>query len=166
MGTAERLAERLERLARLVPGIGAYQDKESRRDTDKRLRVTLAERLDAARKAVEDVIATLQTGGHFGDLDRLGRLERKLHHAADSIRFATYGYSGVFDAIKIDEAKLDRLYAFDIGLAESVSAVQDAANGLKGGSPQAIGTDALEPLEQQIASFDDKVRERMAFLRE
>jgi len=166
MGTSERLAERLERLARLVPGIGSYQDKEGLRDTDKKLRVTLAERLDGTRKAVEDVIAALQGGGHFDHLDRLGRLERKLHQAADSIRFAGYGYSGVFDAVKIDEAKLERLYAFDIALAESVSAVQDAARGLKGTAPEAIGTDALKPLEQQIASLDDKVRERVAVFQE
>lgn len=166
MGTSERLAERLERLARLVPGIGSYQDKEGLRDTDKKLRVTLAERLDGARKAVEDCTAGLQRRGLFDHLDRLGRLERKLHQAADSIRFASYGYSGVFDAVKIDEAKLERLYAFDIALAESVSAVQDAAQGLKGTAPEAIGTDALKPLGQQIASLDDKVRERTAVFQE
>ena len=166
MGIRERLAERLERLAHLVPGIGSYQDKEKRRDADKRLRMTLADRLDAARRAVEDVISSLQADGHLEHLDRLGRLERKLHKAADSIRFASYGYSGVFEAIKIDEAKLDRLYAFDIALAESVSAVQDAAGRLKAAPAEAIAADALEPLEQQIASFDGKVQERMALFRE
>lgn len=166
MGIRERLAERVERLARLVPGIGSYQDKETRRDADKRLRLTLADRLDAARKTVETVIAKLQAENHFDPLARLGRLERKLYQAADSIRFASYGYSGVFDAIKIDEDKLDQLYAFDIALAESVSAVQETAENLKASSPEAMGADALEPLEQKIASFNGKLHERMALFRE
>jgi hypothetical protein len=166
MGIRERLAERVEHLARLVPGIGSYQDKESRRDVDKRLRVTLADRLDSARKTVEEVIAKLHAESHFDQLDRLGRLERKLYQAADSIRFASYGYSGVFDAIKLDEAKLDQLYAFDIALAESVSAVQEAAENLKAPPPEAMRVDAIEPLAQEIASFNGKLQERMALFRE
>ncbi|MGD8513439.1 MAG: hypothetical protein PVG85_05775 [Deltaproteobacteria bacterium] len=166
MGIKERLAERVERLARLVPGIGSYQDKESRRDADKRLRVTLADRLDSARKTVEEVIAKLQTESHFDQLDRLGRLERKLYQAADSIRFASYGYSGVFDAIKLDEAKLDQLYAFDIALAESVSAIQEAAKNLRASPPEAMRTDVIEPLAQEIASFNGRLQERTALFRE
>ncbi len=164
MGTKERIAERMERLARLVPGIGSYQDKEGRREADKRLRVTLADRLDSARKALEDVIAKVQSEGLLDNLDRLGRLDRKLHKAADSIRFASYGYSGVFDAVKIDEAALERLYAFEVSLAESVSDIRDAADGLKAASANSIGTDALEPLERQIASFDEKLQDRAMLL--
>ena len=160
MGIRESMAERLERLARLVPGMGSYQDKEARRDADKRLRVTLAERLDSARKVVEDVIAKQQRAGHIEGLDRLGSLDRKLHQAGDSIRFASYGFSGVFDAIKIDEEKLDRLYAFDIALAELVSAVQEAAERLSASAPQAKVTDALEPMEQQVVTFVNKIEER------
>ncbi len=166
MGTRERLAERLERLARLVPGIGSYQDKEKRRVADKKLRNTLANRLDTARKVVEEVIYELQSGKRLEHLERLGRLERNLHKAADSIRFASYGFSGVFDPIKIDEAKLDELYAFDIALAESVSAVQEGAARLKALPSDAVGTDALKPLEQHIAAFDGKVQERMALFRQ
>ena len=99
MGTKERLAEGLERLARLIPGIESYQDKEDQREWDKRLRETLVGRLDGGRKAVEKTIDRLQRQGHLKDLDRLGRLERKINHAADTIRFASRGYSGVFDAV-------------------------------------------------------------------
>jgi len=166
MGTRERLAECLERLERHVPGMGSYKDKEKRRDADKRLRSTLAERLDTARKVVEEVIYSLQAGGHLDHLTRLGRLERKLHKGADAIRFASYGFSGVFDAVKIDEAKLDELYAFDVLLAESVSAVQEGAGRLKALPPEAMGPDALEPLEREMASFDSKIEKRMALFRE
>jgi hypothetical protein len=166
VGTKERLAEGLERLARLVPGIGSYQDKEGLREADKKLRDTLADRLDSARKLVERVIDTLQRDGHLAHLDRLGRLDRKLHHCADTIRFASRGYAGIFDTVKIGKKKLEQLYAFDISLAESVSAIQETAEGIKGASAEAIADDALKPLEDQLASFEGKVKERGAFLQQ
>ncbi len=92
-------------------------------------------------------------------------MEQKLHQVADSIRFASYGYSGVFDAVKIDEDKLDKLYSFDIALAESVSAVQETAERLKAAPDQASATGPLEALEQQVISFDNKLQERMALFR-
>ena len=107
MGTKETLSKRLERLARFVPGIGSYQDKEGLREGDKKLRDTLALRLDSARKAVEQVIDTLQRDGQLTHLDRLGRLDRKLHHCADSIRFASRGYAGVFDTVKIRQVMVE-----------------------------------------------------------
>ncbi len=165
MGTKEQLAARLECLARLVPGIGSYKDKERRRDSDKRVRTTLAERLDACRKSVEGVIGKLQAEKQFDSLDDLGRLQRKLHQAADAIRFAKYGYSGMFDAVKIDEAKLDELYAFDIALAESVSGLQAAAGGLKSMSSKDIDRGTLESLHVQVDAFLSKVQERMALFR-
>jgi hypothetical protein len=166
VGTKERLAKGLERLARFVPGIGSYQDKEGLREGDKKLRDTLALRLDSARKAVEQVIDTLQGGGQLAHLDRLGRLDRKLHHCADTIRFATRGYAGIFDTVKIGEKELVELYNFDIALAESVAAIQEAAEKLKGAPAEAIGGEALQPLEDQLATFEDKVKERGIFLQQ
>jgi hypothetical protein len=165
MGTKERLAEGLERLARLIPGIGSYQDKESLREGDKRLRDTLADRLDLARKAVERVIEGLQREGHLANLDRLGRLVRKLHHASDTFRFASRGYSGMFDNIKIDETRLEKLYTFDGSLAESVSQIRETADGLKGVSPEALAGGALDPLEDKIELLAEKMNEREALFR-
>lgn len=158
MGTKERLAQRLEKLARIVPGIGSYQDKEGLRDGDKRLRDTLADRLDGTRRTVEDVITKRQRDGIFHGLDRLGVMERKLHQVADTVRFATRGYSGAFDTVKIDEGKLEALYTFDISMAETVSALQQAAEGLASAPPN--DKDALIGLEEKTTAFQNKLRER------
>ena len=166
MGTKESLAERLEQLARLIPGLGSYQDKEDLRERDKRLRETLAGRLDGARKGVEKTIDRFQKMGHLANLDRLGSLERKIHPAADTIRFASRGYSGAFDAIKIDEDKLERLFAWDVSLAESVSAIETAADGLRDISSETLDGDALKPLEDKLDFFHDRAKEREGFLRQ
>jgi hypothetical protein len=145
--------------------MGSYQDKENRRETDKVLRNTLAQRLDAARETVEEVIGRMQDSGRLEQLDKLGRLDRRLHRAADAVRFASYGFSGIFDAAKIDEARLDKLYGFDIALADTVASIQEEVDRLKAVAPEALERDALDPVEERIASFDGKLRERGALLR-
>lgn len=165
MGTKERWAEGLERLARLIPGLGSYQDKENLREWDKRIRETLVDRLDGARGGVEKAIDRFQREGCLANLDRLGRLERKIHHAADTIRFSSRGYSGVFDAVKIDEDKLERLCAWDISLTESLSALESAIEGLKGVSHDMLGN-ALQSLEENLDGFHDQAKQREGFLRQ
>jgi hypothetical protein len=163
MGTKERLAKHLEKLARLIPGIGSYQDKEGLREGDKQLRDALAKRLDGARGTVEEVIATRQRNNHFQGLDHLGNLERKLQQVADSLRFAARGYAAVFDTVDIDEKKLEQIYTFDISMAETVSSVEKAAEGLK--KARSDEPDAYKTLEGRIAAFQDKLRERDTFFR-
>jgi hypothetical protein len=164
MGTKERLAEKLEKLARLIPGIGSYQDKEGLREGDKHLRETLALRLDGARRTLEEVISQRQRAGRFEGLDRLGALERRLHHAADTVRFAARGYSGTFDRAKVGEEKLETIYTFDISMAETVSAVEEAAEGLKGAASD--DQDPVAPLETRLATFQDKLQERDRLFRQ
>ncbi len=165
MGTKERLAQELEKLARIIPGIGSYQDKEDLRERDKRLRETLVERLDGAGKAVQKAIDRFQREGRLANLDRLGRLERKILHAADTIRFAPRGYSGVFDVVKVDEDKLEKLCAWDISLAESVTALEEAADGLKGVSPDMLDN-ALNSLEEHVDAFGGRAKKRERLLRQ
>jgi len=38
MGTKERVGKVLKKAVRIVPGVGSYQDKESLRESDKKLR--------------------------------------------------------------------------------------------------------------------------------
>jgi len=47
------------------------------------------------------------------------------------IRYADRGYAGFFDAVKVTEQTLDRVYAFDLALVESIDeilAMGDAEN--------------------------------------
>ena len=66
------LADRLTLLARKVPGVAGYQDLESSRDTDKLVRLRLADSLDevsrllepAKRAAVEIPPCAARSGRH------------------------------------------------------------------------------------------------------
>jgi hypothetical protein len=56
----------------------------------------------------------------------MSTLERgvtKLQLLIDRIKTASYGYAGLFDAIKVDEGALDRLYDFDQAMLEGVDKI-------------------------------------------
>lgn len=114
----------LEKIADAIPGLKGYREKESRRDTDKRLREYLAHELDRRRRGLDAVKRDFLAAGQLELLDELDRIARKLQKSADALRFASYGYGGLFDQLKIREEELDRLYAYDTDLVGEVRALE------------------------------------------
>lgn len=163
MGTKERVAGGLEKLARMVPGIESYQDKEALRDADKQLRQTFADRLDRAARRLGRIILKIQREGRLEHLDLVGRLERWLQGTADTIRFASYGYSGFFAAVKMDEKNIRRLYEFDVGLADAVDVILDRVGRLE--EIDRIKEEHLGELEADISALENQIRERMVLFR-
>ncbi len=160
MGTKEHVGDGLKKLARLVPGIESYQDKEALREGDKQLRQALADHLDTAAKGLDRIVFQAQQGGRLEHLATLGRLEQRLHGTADAIRYASYGYSGLFATVKVDEGRIRRLYEFDLALAEAVDTIQGHVRSLAATGPAEITGATLEPLDTGISLLEDQVRER------
>jgi hypothetical protein len=77
-------------------------------------------------------------------VDDMEKAAIQLRTFIDKIRTASYGYSGFFDAVKINEKELARLYTFDAAffdLAEQVGRALDnveASIGDEAGLPAAI----------------------------
>lgn len=116
----------LEKLADMIPGLSGYRARDDRRETDKRLREHLASRIDRARAGVDGIKLTLTNSGELAALNEVGLLERQLQQLADAIRFATYGYSGAFDQLKMKEDELDAIYNHDLKLVGAVEALEAA----------------------------------------
>jgi len=120
----------LQELMEAIPGFDGYRERELRRTADKILRDHLVSRLDNVRNVMKDFISQLTLNGQLDGLDKVDRLERLLATARDSLRFADYGYTGFFDAVKINEAELDRLYDYDASLGQAIDACAGAVEGL------------------------------------
>jgi hypothetical protein len=147
-----------ERLAEHVPGYKGYKDKELRREADKTQRLFVAERLDTVLGKIDTVKLDLV---NRGDLDKLGLVDvtiRKLRTVADKIRFADYGYAGLFDTDKVDEAVLDQLYQLDNGLVTTVGEIETLAGTLNADSPS-LKSD-LGLLEDKIEALGSQFAER------
>jgi hypothetical protein len=121
-----------------LPGLRGYMEKERRREADEILRNTLAARLDEER---------LKLGAVYQELSRdiikameyaesLGRLDSRMAGLIGKIESAPSGYAGLFDAVKMKEDDLARLYDYDASMltyvdtiGERVAALTEAVNG-------------------------------------
>jgi hypothetical protein len=137
-----------ERLAEHVPGYKGYKEKELRREADKTQRMFIAERLDTVGKRLDDVKLDLVNRAQLDKLGVIDVVERKLRTVTDKIRYADYGYAGLFDTDKVDEAILDQLYAFDNGLVTATQEIETLAGALSADSPT---------ITNDIALLDDKI---------
>lgn len=117
-----------EELVGKIPGYAGYKQKERRREADKLLRLYIARQYEEQLRRLSEAQYALTTRGRLASIVTLERAAMKLQLLIDRIKTASYGYAGLFDAIKVDEAALDRLYSFDLAMLEGVkelSAVLD-----------------------------------------
>jgi hypothetical protein len=112
-----------EALVAKIPGYKGYKDKELRREADKLLRMQIAGKLDEQRKRLAEVQVQLISAAQIEFVDDAERAVMKLQLLIDRIKTASYGYAGLFDAVKIKEDELDRLYEFDKELLDEVDQI-------------------------------------------
>jgi hypothetical protein len=165
-GEASGWAEGVERLARLIPGVGRYQDREGLRETDKRVRVHLADLLAELSRMVEGAERRLTEANRLDRLPALDRVARLLNTLADRIRFASYGFAGVFDLHKIRERELAAMHRFDLGLVEAVSRLRGPVQALaEKATDDAAFPQALQAVEAGLQEFERTLGERDTLLR-
>ena len=114
---------KLEQLMSQIPGFAGYKQKEQRREADKLLRLHVARQYDGQLGRLSEIQYRLTSQGHLDVVVTLERAATKLQLLIDRIKTASYGYAGLFDAIKVDEEALDRLYDFDQAMLEGVDSV-------------------------------------------
>lgn len=152
----------LERLMNSIPGFKGYRERDLRRDADRLQREHLSARLGETRKALDKVAMALTRGGNLDVINDVETARKRLDKVSSRILYAERGYSGFFDAIKVDETVLARVYQFDMGLVEDVDGVRAAAAAAaQAGEP---GT-AVQDLVGRIDALDARLSERETVLR-
>lgn len=111
--TVQASQSSFENLVNRIPGYAGYKAKELRREADKLLRMEIAAKFDDQRKRLAELQHQLISQAQIEFLDDLERAGMKLQLLIDRIKTASYGYAGLFDAVKVKEAQLDALYDFD-----------------------------------------------------
>lgn len=149
----------LERLGEKIPGFRGFQDRELRRDVDKLQREHLAGEIGRLKTTLRDRARAYTDAGQIALLGPFDRLDRQLDGLSQSVRFADYGATGLFDAVKIGEAELQRLYEFDLSLLDDVAALRTEAGAVPGPS-QGDAAAALGQLEQRARAVEEKWRGR------
>ena len=154
-------AERLERLARLVPGVGVYRDREGIREADKQVRVFVAEQLHGLLRELEPAQRRLADAGRREPLPPLDRIARQLSTLADRIRYASYGFAGVFAAQKIRERELAALHGFDLQLLQALPELRSRIQAAADAAERDDGVrEAFEAAEKAVRGFDRMLDDR------
>ena len=112
-----------KKLIGYIPGFSGYVERQNRRDADKLLRDTVARRFEEQWKRASNLQVELVSGGMIAYVDDMERATIKLRTFIDKISTAPRGYSGLFDAVKINEKELQAIYQFDAAffdLAEQI----------------------------------------------
>lgn len=151
-----------QQLAGAIPGFKGYRENEIRRTADRLVRDHLVKMLDEIRAKLEKAMRASGTT-KLQMTSQLGALQRRMTALCDRVDHAGSGYTGFFDAIKIGEEELDRMYEFDVSLKKNIGDMDVTVDKII-----AAGEDcqaSLEKLEGQMDEFrqlldsrDDVVR--------
>jgi hypothetical protein len=145
---------KLEQLMARVPGLAGYKQREQRREADRMLRQHVARKLEEQLHRLGSTQHGLISQGRLDLNLTLERATAKLQLLIDRIRTASYGYAGLFDAVKVDQNVLDRLYAFDEGMLDGVdeiaAAISQTEEALTEGEPATGQVNALVGLLERL----------------
>ncbi|MCX8149915.1 MAG: hypothetical protein N3D85_00175 [Candidatus Bathyarchaeota archaeon] len=112
-----------ERIATFIPGFRGYKEKELRRESDKLIRNHLNLKLSAVKSDLRAMAQRLSDRRYLDVLTDMDRLIAKMDGVVEKINHASYGYTGFFDVVKVNEENLDRMIAFDAELVDNVNSL-------------------------------------------
>ena len=122
-----------------IPGFKGYIERTSRRNADKILRNQIVTEYTDLWNRVGEIQSDMASSGELQYLDDLETAATKLQTFLDKVSGASYGYSGFFDAIKIKEEELAKIYEFDAALLDGADELGRAIDNVEASN----GTDGL-----------------------
>lgn len=150
----------IKKLLGKIPGFKGYIERSSRRDADKLLRESIASSYEEKWQQVSALQREILEQGGLAYVDDLEAAAIKLRTFADRVRNASYGHSSLFEAVKINEEELAKLYEFDLALLDQAEAIDNAVGNVE----TSIGTDGLPAAirhlvtlsRQSVETFDKR----------
>jgi hypothetical protein len=139
----------IKKLLSYVPGFKGYIERSNRRASDKLLRDQVALKYTELVGRVSDIQKDLADAGQIDFIDDMEGVALKLRTFADRIKNASYGYSGFFDAVKVNEAELAQIYTFDSAFFELASQVSNGLDNVE----TAIGGEGLKAAIRNVNSL-------------
>lgn len=121
----------LKKLMAKIPGFKGYIARADRRSADKLLRETISDQFQALWQRLSSIQRDLVNAGRIDVMDEVEIAAVRLRQFIDRIKTAAYGYSGFFDAVKVNEAELEKVYQYDLTLVSMGGEVSSAIDNLE-----------------------------------
>lgn len=132
-----------------LPGFKGYFEKGKRRAADKLLRDKIADQYKELWKRVGNIQQDFASSGELEYLDDLEKAAMKIQTFIDKISGAAYGYAGFFDAIKVKEEELAKIYQFDLNLLDMADEVKRGIDNVE----TSVGTEGLPAAVRHLISL-------------
>ena len=130
----------IQKILSYVPGFKGYIERTQRRAADKLLRDQVALKYKELASRVSSMKKDFVDAGQFDFLEEVDSIHLRLMTFSDRIKNASYGYSGLFDTVKINEKELEKLYAFDLAFFEIADQISSGLDNVAAG----IGGEGLK----------------------
>jgi len=145
----------LGKIRNTLSGFLGYLKRENRREADKLLRQTIAQRYEEQWARVSALQRELIAAGQIQVIDDLEAAAIKMRTFADRVKSAAYGYAGFFDAVRVNEDELARLYAFDMALLDNVANLARAVDNVEA----SIGSEGLPAAIRHLVKLSQEAIE-------
>ena len=157
----------LEKIANYIPLYHGYKQKELRRESDKLLRTRIHLELENAKsslKKARKLLVNIQPTNLFNSVDNLITL---VDTASQRVNRAILGYSGFWDAVKVKEDDLDKVYEHDLKLLELAFEISSKANKLVAdattGTHEGLAN-GISDIQSALAEFEKAFERRTMIL--
>ena len=138
-----------KKLLSYVPGFSGYVERTNRRAADKLLRDQVALKYSELAARISRMQKDIADAGQIDFLDDIDSAGLKLRTFTDRIKNASYGYSGFFDTVKINEKELTQIYTFDAAFFELGDQISNGLDNVEA----AIGSDGLKAAIRAVSDL-------------
>ena len=143
----------LGKIRKTLSGFIGYLDRENRREADKLLRATIASRYEQQWGRISTIQRQMIEAGNLEQVDQLEAAAIKLRAFIDRVKSASYGYAGFFDAVRVNETELQKIYSYDLQLLEDVNSISSAVDNVEA----SMGSDGLPAAMRHLTTLSQDV---------
>jgi hypothetical protein len=129
----------IKKILSKLPGFRGYIEREDRRNADKLLRESIADRYEGLWQRISSLQKNAISNGEIDKIDDLESSALKIRQFIDRIKTASYGYAGFFDVIKVETDELNAIYQYDLQLLDLEEELSRAVDNVE----SSFGTDGL-----------------------
>lgn len=147
----------VESILHYVPGFRGYLEKEYRRESDQLARTWMAGQLRRCKTSLDQIQRALVDNAQIDALPQFERIRTRLDTLESRVRGAMRGYSGFFDFVTINEARLDAVYRHDMSLMTDMDDLaRDCAKLISSGEAAKEADAILARVESLHSQFDER----------
>ena len=157
----------IEKIGLAIPGYRGYKLKELRREADKLVRSYMYRQLTLTRDDLKVTFQRLVDSKVTDAYQEIDRLVTRVDSVSSQINYASYGYAGFFDSVKINEDALDRMLDFDSKLVDNVRSLSEEVKKMKNDVTNGyFGNvmNSLRGLRQIVDSLDEVMNDRKTIM--